>query len=64
VTFTTTDPMCPRCGGDLRRSGVYPHGADADGVVYMARFCRTQALMFGRAPDGSWTIPVTPLNVN
>jgi hypothetical protein len=64
LSFTTTNPTCPQCGGDLRRSRLVPHGEDADGVVYMARLCRAQGLMFGRAVDGSWTIPVSGINFN
>ena len=56
--------MCPVCRGDLLRSRIHPHGADADGVVYMARICRNQALMFGRAVDGSWSVPVVPLKLD
>jgi hypothetical protein len=54
--------MCPQCGGDLRRVRLLPHGADADGVVYMARVCKSQELFFGRSADGSWSIPVTPMH--
>jgi hypothetical protein len=56
--------MCPHCGGDLRRSRLLPHGEDAEGAVYMARFCRTEGLMFGRAVDGSWSVPVTGIDFN
>jgi hypothetical protein len=63
VTFTTTDPYCPDCGADLRRSRAYPHGFDSEGAVYLARICPRQALFFGRAIDGSWSVPVTPLHV-
>lgn len=64
VSFTTTDPMCPQCGGDLRRSRSHPHGSDTNGVVYMARECRGEEMWFGRAVDGSWSVSVTPLNMN
>jgi hypothetical protein len=64
LSFTTSDPMCPQCGGDLRRSRLLPHGEDADGAVYMARFCRTEGLMFGRAVDGTWSVPVTGTRFN
>lgn len=49
LSFTTTDPMCPQCGGDLRRYKLNPHGEDVDGVIYVARICSDQGLMFGRA---------------
>jgi hypothetical protein len=62
LSFSTVDPMCPQCGGDLRRSRLLPHGEDVYGVVYMARFCRDQGLMWGRAADGSWTVPVSGIN--
>jgi hypothetical protein len=62
VAFTTSDPMCPQCGGDLRRVRLFPHGADEDGVVYMARICRTQSLYWGRSTDGTWSVPVTPMH--
>jgi hypothetical protein len=54
--------MCPQCGGDLRRSRLLPRGEGADGAVYMARFCRSEGLMFGRAMDGTWTVPVTGMD--
>ncbi len=64
VSFTTSDPMCPHCRGDLLRSRIYPHGSDTDGVVYMARVCRNEGMWFGRAVDGSWSVSVLPLNMN
>jgi hypothetical protein len=64
LSFPTVDPMCPRCGAELRRSPLLPHGEDLDGVVYMARFCRDEGMMFGRATDGSWSVPVTGIDFN
>jgi hypothetical protein len=58
-SFTTTDSACAQCGGELRRSRLLPHGEDVDGIVYLARFCQDEGLMFGRAVDGSWSVPVT-----
>jgi hypothetical protein len=63
VTLTTSDPMCPSCGADLCRVRLLPHGADSDGVVYLARMCRNQKIFFGRSADGSWSIPVTPTHI-
>jgi hypothetical protein len=64
LSFSTVDPLCPRCGGELRRSPLLPHGEDLNGVVYMARFCRDEGMMFGRATDGSWSVPVTGIDFN
>jgi hypothetical protein len=50
---------CPLCDGELHRSRLQPHGEDTDGVIYMARLCPTQGLMFGRAADKSWSVPVS-----
>jgi hypothetical protein len=30
----------------------------------MARFCRSEGLMFGRAGDGTWSVPVTGIDFN
>jgi len=30
----------------------------------MARICPSQALFFGRAMDGSWSVPVTPIHLH
>jgi len=38
-----------------------PQGTDAAGVIYQAKFCGDQGLLFGKASDGSWTVPLTPL---
>ncbi len=58
------DARCPQCGSDLLRSPLYPHGCDSGGAVRKARMCHEDDLYFGRASDGSWSISVTPLNVN
>jgi hypothetical protein len=39
---------------------MYPEGISADGALYPAKTCRTEGLWFGRATDGSWSIPITP----
>ena len=39
---------------------MYPQGTSADGAVHAAKACRMQGLWFAKAPDGSWTIPLTP----
>jgi hypothetical protein len=38
-----------------------PQGTDAAGVIYQAKFCGDQGLLFGQAADGSWTVPLRPL---
>jgi hypothetical protein len=53
-------PRCPRCGHDLTSSLMKPQGTDAAGVLYEAKFCSREALLFGRACDGSWTVPLRP----
>jgi hypothetical protein len=40
---------------------MYPQGTSADGAIHVAKTCRMEGLWFGKAPDGSWTIPLTPL---
>jgi hypothetical protein len=55
--------FCPDCGGELRRSKLYPHGTDPDGVVRKAMVCEEQELSFGLASDGTWSIAVTPFNL-
>jgi hypothetical protein len=62
VSPTINVPACPRCGKDLLSSKVYPRGTSAEGVYYVAKACRNQGLWFGKAPDGSWTVPLRPLN--
>lgn len=59
---TSDDPVCPRCGGVLKPSTNYPHGVSDDGVRYQAMVCFTDALYFGQAPDGSWTVSLMPLS--
>ena len=60
----TENPLCPECGSDLHRSPLYPHGCDLGGAVRRARMCQNDDLYFGLASDGSWSISVTPLNIN
>lgn len=55
-------PVCPRCGGDLKRSTNYPQGVSDDGQRYEALACFTDALYFGQAPDGSWSVPLMPVS--
>ena len=64
LSVSTGGLMCPRCGGELRRSSLLPHGEDMNGVVYVARFCRDEGMMFGRATDGSWSVPVNGIDFN
>ncbi len=40
---------------------MYPQGEAGDGTVLAAKACRMEGLWFGKAPDGSWTVPLTPL---
>jgi hypothetical protein len=56
--------LCPRCGSDLLRSPSYPHGRDFDGAIRKARLCHKDNLYWGQAFDGSWSVPVEPLNMN
>jgi hypothetical protein len=56
------DPACPECGRDLQNSSEYPRGTSADGTFYQAKSCSKQRLWFGRAPDGTWSIPLRPLH--
>jgi hypothetical protein len=58
---TIAEPACPQCGRDLSSSKAYPRGTSADGVFYQAKSCRSQRLWFGKATDGTWTVPLTPL---
>jgi hypothetical protein len=39
---------------------MYPEGTSADGTTYQVKTCRVEGLWFGRADDGSWSIPLTP----
>jgi hypothetical protein len=64
ATLMTDNPLCPECGSDLLRSSRYPHGRDSGGAVRKARMCQKDDLYFGQASDGSWSISVTPLNIN
>ena len=59
---TAGGPDCPRCGRELLSSKMYPQGTAADGTIHAAKTCRMEGLWFGKAPDGSWTIPLTPVN--
>jgi hypothetical protein len=64
VTPMTENPLRPECGSDLLRSPLYPHGRDSGAAVRKARMCQWDDLYFGQASDGSWSISVTPLNIN
>ena len=54
-------PDCPQCGRELLSSKMYQEGTAADGTLHPAKTCRTEGLWFGRATDGSWSIPLTPV---
>ena len=56
--------LCPQCGSEVSRSPLYPHGRDSGGAIRKARICPKQGISFGLASDGSWSIPVAPLNIN
>jgi hypothetical protein len=58
---TSDEPRCPQCGKILLTSITNPHGTAADGTDYLAKECRREGLWFGRGPDGSWTVRLTPV---
>jgi hypothetical protein len=64
VTPMNDNALCPRCGDNLLRSSDYPHGRDSDGAIRKARMCPNDDLYFGQAFDGSWSVPVEPVNIN
>jgi hypothetical protein len=39
---------------------MYPEGISDGGTTLPAKTCRHEGLWFGRAADGSWSIPLTP----
>jgi hypothetical protein len=41
---------------------MYPEGTSADGATHQAKTCRAEGLWFGRATDGAWSIPLTPVS--
>jgi hypothetical protein len=56
--------LCPECGDELHLSALYPHGRDSGGAIRKAKVCLEQNLSFGLASDGTWSIPVVPINLN
>ena len=62
MNFAADQPVCPKCGGDLKRATNYPQGVSDDGTRHQALACFTDALYFGQAPDGSWTVPLMPVS--
>jgi hypothetical protein len=56
--------LCPECGDELHLSALYPHGRDSGGAIRKAKICLEQRLSFGLASDGTWSVPVVPVNLN